>query len=199
MAAPLRRWLQKRFRKLFEREAALYRDVVARIGSQPGHYKQLPELLRFVSARTEQALSLRRVEIVLAEAASAESEKQSGVDQKTSRVSRSPSWSQLRHDPRGERDFQIAYPLRRDERVHGALLVEGSPASLTTETRAVLTVLAGQVAIAIEDSRLVAETVRLERRVRKVSGSRRWGRWLQPWRTRSRTLCQRSNPLPSNA
>ncbi len=64
VAAPFRRWLQKRFRKLFERETALYREVVARIGSHPGHYKQLPELLRFVAARTEQALSLRRVEIV---------------------------------------------------------------------------------------------------------------------------------------
>ncbi|MDQ3474152.1 MAG: ATP-binding protein [Acidobacteriota bacterium] len=166
VAAPLRRWLQKRFRKLFEREAALYRDVVARIGSQPGHYKQLPELLRFVAVRTEQALSLRRVEVVLADDATGASENSPEWVRRLLEVSQSHQWSPVEHDPAlAERDFQIAYPLRRDERVHGVLLVEGSPASLTTETRAVLTVLAGQVAIAIEDSRLVAENVRLERRV----------------------------------
>ena len=166
VAAPLRRWLQKRFRKLFEREAALYRDVVARIGSQPGHYKQLPELLRFVAARTEQALSLRRVEIILTDDPTQPSENQREWIRKLLETSQSNQWSPVEHDSAlSDRDFQIAYPLRRDERVHGVLLVEGSPASLTTETRSVLTVLADQVAIAIEDSRLVAENVRLERRV----------------------------------
>lgn len=166
VAAPFRRWLQKRFRKLFEREAALYRDVVARIGSQPGHYKQLPELLRFVAARTEQALSLRRVEIILTDDASGDSENSPQWIREVLELSQSQQWFPVENNPAlTERDFQIAYPLRRDERVHGAMLVEGSPASLTTETRAVLTVLADQVAIAIEDSRLVAENVRLERRV----------------------------------
>ncbi|MFZ0061294.1 MAG: ATP-binding protein [Pyrinomonadaceae bacterium] len=166
VAAPLRRWLQKRFRKLFERETALYRDVVARIGSQPGHYKQLPELLRFVAARTEQALSLRRVEIVLADDTAGESEANQLWIRKVLRLAQEDQSSPVEHNPLlSERDLQIAYPLRREERVHGLLLVEGSSASLTAETRAVLNVLAGQVAIAIEDSRLVAENVRLERRV----------------------------------
>ena len=166
VAAPLRRWLQQRFRKLFERETALYRDVVARISSQPGHYKQLPELLRFVAARTEQALSLRRVEIVLADDAAGELEPNQLWIRKLLRIAQEDQWSPVEHNPLlSERDFQIAYPLRREERVHGLLLVEGSSASLTAETRAVLNVLAGQVAIAIEESRLVAENVRLERRV----------------------------------
>src|SRR6266498_3077408 len=60
-AAPLRGWLEKRFHKLFEREAALYRQIVARIGSHAGQYKQLPELLHFFEERTAQALGLRRV------------------------------------------------------------------------------------------------------------------------------------------
>jgi signal transduction histidine kinase len=63
-AAPLRGWLEKRFHKLFEREATLYRDVVSRIGSHAGKYKQLPELLRFVEERTEQSLGLRRVRLI---------------------------------------------------------------------------------------------------------------------------------------
>jgi signal transduction histidine kinase len=45
------------------------------------------------------------------------------------------------------------------------MLVEAAPDVLTYETRAVLELLAGQVAIAIEDSRLVEENVRLERRI----------------------------------
>src|ERR1700704_6336677 len=47
-AAPLRGWLEKRFHKLFEREAALYRRIVSRISSHAGQYQQLPDLLDFV-------------------------------------------------------------------------------------------------------------------------------------------------------
>src|SRR6185295_14421478 len=42
---------------------------------------------------------------------------------------------------------------------------EASPSALTPEVRAVLEVLAGQVAIAIEDCRLAEENLRLERKV----------------------------------
>src|SRR2546430_14191283 len=45
------------------------------------------------------------------------------------------------------------------------MLIEGSPNALTSDVRAVLEVLAGQVAIAIEDFRLIEENVRLERKV----------------------------------
>src|SRR5205814_6676424 len=47
----------------------------------------------------------------------------------------------------------------------GWLLVDSSEAGLTTDVRAVLDVLAGQVAIAIEDCRLAEENARLERKV----------------------------------
>ena len=178
MAAPMRRWLESRFRKLFERETALYREIVTRIGSQPGQYKQLPELLHFVEARTEQALSLRRVKIVLTEnavnAMSNEGNEAESVSTGTIEpwledvlnISRRQDWSLVEDEPAlAAHDFQLAYPLRREERVYGALLIEGSNASLTGDARAVLGVLAGQVAIAIEDYRLVEENVRLERRV----------------------------------
>lgn len=166
MAAPFRRWLQQRFRKLFERETALYREVVARIGSHPGHYKQLPELLRFVAARAEQALSLRRVEIVMAGSDEQEAQVAEPWVLQLLEVSQNNHWAPVEDSSvLTDHGFQIAYPLRRDERIHGVLLVEGSAASLTSDTRSVLEVLAGQVAIAIEDSRLVTENVRLERRV----------------------------------
>src|SRR5712691_8865168 len=66
-AAPLRRWLEKRFHKLFEREAALSRQIVSRISSQAGQYKQLPQLLDFVQQQTTRSLGLRGARIVLRE------------------------------------------------------------------------------------------------------------------------------------
>src|SRR6266705_4534889 len=50
---------------LFERETALYREVVAHIGAHTGQYRQLPELLGFIETQTAGALSLSRVKIVL--------------------------------------------------------------------------------------------------------------------------------------
>ncbi len=63
-ASPLRHWLDKRFRRFFERETAIYRDVVNRIGAQAGKYRQLDELLKYVEARTVLGLGLRRVRII---------------------------------------------------------------------------------------------------------------------------------------
>src|SRR5918997_1168715 len=63
--APLRAWLERRFHKLFQREATLYRDVVARIGAGAGHHRDLAEFLRFVEERTAAELGLRRVEFHL--------------------------------------------------------------------------------------------------------------------------------------
>ena len=56
LAAPLRGWLAQRFHKLFEREAALYKEIVARIGAYAGQYKDLADLLHFVEERTTDAL-----------------------------------------------------------------------------------------------------------------------------------------------
>src|SRR5919199_1529173 len=66
VAAPLRRWLDRRFRRLFEEEAGLFRDVAARIGKSAGRYGQLPEFLRFVEERAVESLALRRVRILAA-------------------------------------------------------------------------------------------------------------------------------------
>ncbi len=179
-AAPMRRWLQGRFHKLFEREAAFYREIVTRVGSHAGQYQQLPELLQFVEERTAQALGLRRVKIVVMDGGSGGSDNgdsvRSGLTTEAEVVepwiedvlksSRTMGWRPVEnHSELAAQDFQIAYPLRREERIAGVMLIDGPSASLTPDVRAVLEVLAGQVAIAIEDCRLVEENVRLERRV----------------------------------
>ena len=136
IAAPLRGWLEKRFRALFERETALYRGVVGQIASQAGKYRHLSELLAFIESQTATALSLGRVKI----------------DLDGARVT--PDTASA-----------LVLPLVREGQPIGTMCIEGSSSALTTDVRAVLDVLAGQVAIAIEDCRLAEENARLERKV----------------------------------
>ncbi|HLM55029.1 MAG TPA: ATP-binding protein [Pyrinomonadaceae bacterium] len=185
VASPLRRWLDKRFRQLFEQEAALLRDVVARIGASAGRYKELPELLRFVEERAASGLGLKRVRILTA-AESNDDEGQVETDFHANgdgvcevgegkvggwvaeliERSRAGGWLPVEGAAglRG-RGWEIAYPLLRESRVVGLMLVDSSPDALTYDVRSVLEMLAGQVAVAVEDCRLVEENVRLERRI----------------------------------
>ena len=177
-AAPLRRWLEKRFHKLFEREAALYRQIVSRISSQAGQYKQLPQLLDFVQQQTSKALGLRGARIVLRERFVSGAPAQEfalkndgaalseGVLENVIELSQASSWQPVENHPAlASHGFVLAYPLRRDERVSGVLLIDAAAATLSEDTRSVLEVLAGQAAIAIEDCRLVEENVALERKL----------------------------------
>lgn len=240
VAAPLRRWLDNRFRQLFEREASLYRDVVTRIGAHAGDYKQLPELLRFVEERTAAGLNLRRVRLIAiddmisatpsgghtnsgrtiresdnasnfnlplhsrAQTSEAHAEvnrsatasaaaggaaddgegargtedimiepgnmiamgRTGGWEANILARARAHEWEPIEDDELlRERGYGIAYALCRDNREVGLMLVDAAPDALTHDVRAVLRILAGQVAVAIEDSRLVEENVRLERQL----------------------------------
>ena len=137
LAAPLRGWLEKRFRALFERETALYRDVVAQISAHASQHKRLDDLLAAIEVQTAKTLPLRRVKIELGEEGLA-------IDGAA---------------------YAAAYEITRDNRKLGWLLIESSEAALTSDVRAVLEVLAGQIAIAIEDCRLLEDNIRLERKV----------------------------------
>ena len=140
IAAPLRGWLERSFRALFQRETALYRDVVSRINSQSGRFHDESALVAFLESQILNGLPLRRVKIVLGDHAI------------------------LRSDGEAEKG-ELTYSLQREGQHLGLLTVEGQPNALTPDVRAVLDVLAGQVAIAIEDCRLLEENVRLERKV----------------------------------
>ena len=163
LAAPLRGWLERSFRSLFQRETALYRDVVAQISSHAGHYRQLPDLLAAIESQTAASLPVRRVKIVF-------------LPEDSDVIS--PQLRELAHlletsDQIAIEDnenvtglgYSLAYRLARENRNLGLLLIEASAKTLTPDVRAVLEVLAGQIAIAIEDYRLVDENVLLERRV----------------------------------
>ncbi|HEX8722848.1 MAG TPA: ATP-binding protein [Pyrinomonadaceae bacterium] len=258
LAAPMRRWLDRRFRRLFEEEAGLFREVAARIGKSAGRHGQLPEFLRFVEERAAASLGLRRVRILAAASPDAEGEGaktlsftgasgegddghargpgenggaaagagarpslQSHYDAHVpgllkggaeggagaapgakasaavssaavsvdagADVAEAPGSPEREEEEWAsrvlaleagsaeqqvegvpllrERGWEVAYALRREERVVGLMLVDAEPEALTYDVRASLELLAGQVAIAIEDSRLVEQNVRLERRI----------------------------------
>ena len=244
VAAPLRRWLDRRFRRLFEEEAGLFREVAARIGKSAGRHGQLHEFLRFVEERAAESLGLRRVRIIAAatpdgeeensksltfagsqeaagngsreveagsevrthfeanvpgllkgrraaagatsasaaaqtSAASVASAPGSESDESRSAQAEEEEWAvrvlaleaeagleQVEGSPLlRERGWEVAFALRREERVVGLMLVDAEQGALTYDVRGSLELLAGQVAIAIEDSRLFEENVRLERRI----------------------------------
>lgn len=191
-AAPLRNWLDERFHKLFEKEATLYREVVTSIGANAGRYTQLPELLRFVEERIASGLGLRNVRILTVEN-SKRIENSDEPDLRSSSTAgfevnasypfeneaSSGEWmSDILKTSRAygfepveggaalrERGFELAFPLRRERREIGLMLVDAAHESLTRDVRSVLEILAGQVAVAIDDCRLVSENVQLERRL----------------------------------
>ena len=156
LAAPLRGWLAQRFHQLFEREAALYKEIVARIGSYAGQYKDLSDLLHFVEERTTGALGLRKLKIFI-------DGSEAWVEQVLEK-SKESSWEPVEDEPLlTDQGFKLAYPLRREDKVEGLLAVDAASASLTPDARSIIGLLADQVAIAIDDSRLLEENLRLER------------------------------------
>jgi signal transduction histidine kinase len=168
LAAPLRGWLAQRFQKLFERETALYKEIVSRIGSHAGQYKDLSELLHFVEERTAKVLNFRQLRIFVDDEVWDRQDDDLRLSPPWVREileqSRQNNWSRVEDDPvLREQGFKLAYPLRREDKVAGLLAVDAAGAALTPDARSVLEILSNQVAIAIDDSRLVEENVRLER------------------------------------
>jgi signal transduction histidine kinase len=163
MAAPLRGWLAQRFHKLFEREAALYKEIVSRIGAYAGQYKDLSDLLHFVEERTTKALGLRSLKIFVPGENGEQSFSEGWIGE-TLELSQANGWEPVEDEPLlQDHGFKIAYPMRREDKVEGLLAVDAASASLTVDARSVIELLAGQVAIAIDDSRLLQENLRLER------------------------------------
>jgi len=183
LAAPLRRWLDRRFHKLFARETALYRDVLARIGANTARHTRLPELLRFIEERTVAELGLRQVAFITwqneGEAAPVgnHTARRNGHDESNHKEAngwekrvlervRTAGWAPIEAEEiLREHGYTSAYPLHRENRGIGLMLVDAPAEALKDDTRAVLEVLANQVAIAVEDCWLMEENVRLERRL----------------------------------
>jgi signal transduction histidine kinase len=181
--APMRAWLDRRFHKLFEREAALYREVLTRIGAQSSRFKELGELLRLVEERTATELGLRRVRFALttphdSDTQDPEAESRGNGDSRGV-ASENDDWieplfglaragaadgveweSRLR-----ARGYEAAFVLRRESDMYGLMLIDAPREALTADVLSVLELLAGQVTIAVGDHRLLEENLRLERKL----------------------------------
>lgn len=164
LAAPLRGWLERSFRSLFQRETALYREVVARISGSAGQHRSLGDLLATIESQTATALSLGRVRVHLLADPQTKQGKESPDFEIVMREARDASFVEA-GDALRALGFNLAYPLTREDQDLGLLLIEASPNALTPDVRAVLEVLAGQIVVAIEDYRLLEENVRLERKL----------------------------------
>src|SRR5438128_2289850 len=169
LAAPLRGWLEKWFRGLFERETALYRDVVTRVSApQFGQYRQLSDLLAYIESQVASALSLRRVKIIPRASEAEPTWRDTDSVLALKLMAKAEASDTSIFEDVSELDdgrYNIAFALRREDRVSGMLLIECAAGALTPDVRATLEVLAGQIAVAIDDWRLVEENVRLERKL----------------------------------
>src|SRR5436189_5748062 len=109
MRGAFERW----FRSLFERETALYRDVVASVGAQVGQFRELSELVTFLESQITAALPLRRVKITLDANAINHNDYLTTADATNE-------------------EFDAAFTLQREDRELGKLLIK-APGALTSD------------------------------------------------------------------
>lgn len=166
VAWPVRRAMDRSVRHLFVTEIGHYRTVVEQISTESHSFSQLRELLPYVESIVTEALGVEAVRIRLAQ-----SDGEGETDEADSRA-----FAALWHEMVRDRlDFaedgpklaalgaQAAWGLWRDDELIGVMLIVAGPGTLDDQRTAVLGVLSGQIAIAIENTRLVEEKVRLER------------------------------------
>jgi signal transduction histidine kinase len=159
LAGPFVRTLDRMVENLFRQEIGLYRDVVRQVAKGAEGFGELNSLLRYTEETIKRGLELSEVRIaVLADSLPA------GVEQRLAK-----KFERLQSDII-EKDEDVAamkatavYALKREEKLIGLMAIAAESQSLTSEKRAVLDVLAGQIAIEIESCRLIEEKVSLER------------------------------------
>lgn len=157
LSGPLRRVVEHYVQKLFAREVGLYRDLVAQVGAAASSYGELVHFVEFAERRLREALTLEEVKIIPRSQADA-------AQEEACRAAETGQLTELEQMPLLEPlDALACYALWREGRVVGLLLVRGNPQLLTSEKREVLTVLAGHIAVAVENCQLLEEKVKLER------------------------------------
>jgi len=159
LAEPIRRLTNHYLGRLFKREVGLYRGLVSQVGEAAAAYGELSRFIEFAEGKLREALEMGEVRIIPRTELSGEA----------AAVADEAEERQLTEiEERGvlERLGSLAaYALWREGRVIGLLLVRGEAQTLSAEKREVLSVLAGHIAVAIENCRLLEEKVMLERKL----------------------------------
>ena len=159
LTRPFVRLIDRGVHRIFAREIGLYRDVVRQVSAGAAGFGELDSLIRYTEETIRQGLDLARVEIVpfspdmdegpvrrLAEKMSNWEADVIETDEELIRI-----------------DATAAYALRREGALKGLMIIAAASPTLSSEKRAILDVLAGQVAMEVESVRLIEEKVRLER------------------------------------
>jgi signal transduction histidine kinase len=159
LASPLVRVIDKAVHRLFAREIGIYRDVVRQVSSGAEGFGELTALVRYSEETIRSGLDLLSVRILPIESIAAQSlERRLAVKMR--------EWNTdviEADDDLEEIGAAIAYALKREGEIIGLMTIAADAHTLTSEKRAILDVLAGQVAVEVESCRLVEEKVRLER------------------------------------
>lgn len=159
LASPLVRVIDRMVHRLFTREIGLYRDVVRQVSTGAEGFGELEALVRYIEDTIGRGLELSRVRVLTVESTAPGGPERTLADKMT-------AWNAdviETDDELTSLGATSAYALRREGELIGLMLIWADPNTLTSEKRAVLDVLAGQVAGAIEGLRLVEEKLRLER------------------------------------
>ena len=158
LAGPAVRVIESGVKRLFAREVGIYRDVVRQVTSGAAGFGDLDALLRYTEQTIRQGLELTDVHIVALGSSLAGPEErlaQKLIEWQTDVIEHDEDLAQL--------GAASAYGLKREGLLIGLMIISADSRTLTSEKRAILDVLAGQVAVEVETCRLVEEKVRLER------------------------------------
>ncbi|HKP88075.1 MAG TPA: ATP-binding protein [Blastocatellia bacterium] len=159
LASPLVRVIDRAVHRLFTREIGLYRDVVRQVSSGAEGFGELAALVRYTEETIKRGLELDGVRILTVDSTGAQS-----PERRLAQKMREWESDVIETDEDlASVGANIAYALKREGEITGLMIIAADPRTLTSEKRAVLDVLAGQVAVEVEGCRLVEEKVRLER------------------------------------
>jgi signal transduction histidine kinase len=159
LASPVVRVIDRGVHRLFTREIGLYREVARQVTSGAEGFGELAAFVRYAEEIIRRGLELASVRI-LPLAAIAPASRESRL------IEKMREWATDVIEMDEDLDAvggHVAYALKREGEITGLMIVRSEPHALTSEKRAMLDVLTGQVAIEVESCRLVEEKVRLER------------------------------------
>lgn len=159
LTGPFVRLIDRGVHRLFAREIGLYRDVVRQVSAGAAGFGELDSLIRYTEETIRQGLDLNRVEIV-----PFTSDLDAGPVRRLAEKMIDWEAEVIETDEELDRlDATAVYALRREGALIGLMIIAAEPRALSSEKRAILDVLAGQVAMEVESCRLIEEKVRLER------------------------------------
>ncbi|MFP5263531.1 MAG: two-component system sensor histidine kinase NtrB [Blastocatellia bacterium] len=159
LASPLVRLIDRAVHRLFTREIGIYRDVVRQVSSGAEGFGEMDALVRYSEETIRRGLGLAGVRILPAESIAARSRERRLAD----KMRRWNADVIEADEDLLESGASAAYALKREGEIIGLMIIAAEAHALTSEKRAILDVLAGQVAVEVEGCRLVEEKVRLER------------------------------------